>query len=219
MPLYPLGISRRREIQRVPKQAAGAVDMCWSLAGELACAYIDAPHQAVPPMLHATVLDAIHRRICIVPLRFGTALNDEDELRVLLQSQEKELSKRLDRLDSTCEMALRIALSCPSQTPAAVATSAASPLAYLSQRRSHYQAADEIVERDRLIVEQVVERLQGCYREWRKLQASVAYGIRLAFLVERKGVAAFQSRLEGIGGADRQWRCVLLGPWPPYSFV
>ena len=33
MPLYPLGISRSRDIQSVPKQSAGAVDMKWSLAG------------------------------------------------------------------------------------------------------------------------------------------------------------------------------------------
>ena len=80
MPLYPLGISRRRDVPSVPKQAAGAIDVRWSLAGELACAFIDAPHQAVPPMLHATALDAIHRRICVLPVRFGVALRDEAEI-------------------------------------------------------------------------------------------------------------------------------------------
>ena len=86
MPLYPLGISRRRDVPSVPKQAAGSVDVRWSLTGELACAFIDAPHQAVPPMLHATVLDAIHRRICVLPVRFGLALHDEAEIHSLLKS-------------------------------------------------------------------------------------------------------------------------------------
>jgi hypothetical protein len=219
MPLYPLGISRRRDIPSVPKQAAGPIDMCWSLAGDLACAYIDAPHQAVPPMLHAAVLDAIHRRICIVPLRFGVALHDEAEIRALLQNRREELVEHLDRLDSTCEMALRIAPLRPSRTQVAVSAGPQSPLAYLDERRLHYQGADEIAERDRLIVERIVERLQGCYRQWRKLQASVAYTIRLAFLVERDREAAFRRRLEEISGMDRQWRWSLLGPWPPYSFV
>ena len=109
MPLYPLGISRRRDVPSVPKQAAGAIDMRWSLAGELACAFIDAPHQAVPPMLHATALDAIHRRICVLPVRFGVALRDEAEIHSLLQDRRHELLDHLSRLDWTCEMGLRIA--------------------------------------------------------------------------------------------------------------
>ena len=109
MPLYPLGISRRRDVPSVPKQAAGAIDMRWSLAGELACAFIDAPHQAVPPMLHAAALDAIHRRICVLPVRFGVALHDEAEIRSLLQDRRHELLDHLGRLDRTCEMGLRIA--------------------------------------------------------------------------------------------------------------
>ena len=87
MPLYPLGISRSRDVPSVPRQDAGAVNMRWSLAGELACALIDAPHQAVPPMLHATVLEAIHHRICVLPVRFGVAFRDEAEIRTLLQER------------------------------------------------------------------------------------------------------------------------------------
>ena len=109
MPLYPLGISRRRDVPSVPKQAAGSVDVRWSLAGELACAFIDAPHQAVPPMLHATVLDAIHRRICVLPVRFGLALRDETEIHSLLQDRRHELLDHLSRLDWTCEMGVQIA--------------------------------------------------------------------------------------------------------------
>ena len=57
VPLYPLGISRCRDVPSVPTQAAGAIDMRWSLTEELACAFIDAPHHAVPPMLHAAALE------------------------------------------------------------------------------------------------------------------------------------------------------------------
>ena len=73
MAFYPLGISRRRDVPNVPEQAAGAINMRWSVADELACAYIDAPHAAIPPTLHAAALDAIHRRICVLPIRFGLA--------------------------------------------------------------------------------------------------------------------------------------------------
>ena len=226
MPLYPLGISRCRDVPSVPKQAAGAIDMRWSLAGELACAFIDAPHQAIPPMLHATVLDAIHRRICVLPVRFGLALRDETEIHSLLQERHHDLLDHLSRLDRTCEMGVQItpsttaSLRCPSsRTQGTVSPNPQSPIAYLEERRSHYQRADENTEQDRLTVQQFVERLHGCYRQWRKLQSSPSHPIRLAFLVERDRVMAFQSRMASTCSTDQERRCVVLGPWPPYSFV
>lgn len=238
MPLYPLGISRCRDVPTVPKQAAGSIDMRWSVAGDLACAFIDAPNDAIPPTLHAAAIDVIHRRICVLPVRFGVVLRDEAEIRAMLQDRRDELLDHLTRLDWTCEMGLRIAPEDrrgkaeggrrkgnnePVSTDKAAGSpfrfSSQSPLAYLEQRRTHYQRADENVERDSLIVRQFVERLHGCYRAWRKLQASPSYPIRLAFLVERDRVVAFQSRVGSTCNTDREGRCKILGPWPPYSFV
>ena len=116
-------------------------------------------------------------------------------------------------------MGLRIALPSSSKTLVAGSSEAQSPLAYLEQRRIHYQRADGDVERDRSTVQQFVERLHGCYRQWRKLQSAPSYPIRLAFLVERDRVTAFQSRLKNTGNTDQRGRYAILGPWPPYSFV
>jgi hypothetical protein len=232
MPLYPLGISRRRDVPSVPKQAAGSVDVRWSLAGELACAYIDAPHHAIPAMLHATVLGAIHRRISVLPVRFGATLRDESEIRSLMEQRSGDLLDQLGRLDRTCEMGLQIAAPPPagqhqlapvahSPPKAAIAGTSEPPsaLEYIAARRSHYQRADGNVERDGLIVQRFVERLHGYYREWRKLPSALSQRIRLAFLVERERVAAFRGCVEGECGGEQEGRCVILGPWPPYSFV
>ena len=232
MPLYPLGISRRRDVPIVTKQAVGSIDVRWSVAGELACAFIDAPHQAIPPMLHATVLDAIHRRICVLPVRFGVALHDEAEIHSLLQDRNHELLDHLSRLDWTCEMGLRIALpttadpritsapvQCPPSKTQVASQKPQSPMAYIDERRSYYQRIDEGEVRGSSIVQQFVERLHGCYRQWRKLLASPSCPIRLAFLVERDREAAFRNRVESACRADQECRYVILGPWPPYSFV
>jgi hypothetical protein len=219
MPLYPLGISRRRDVPSVPQQAAGSVDIRWSLTGELACAFIDATHQPIPPMLHATALDAIHRRICVLPVRFGLALHDVTEIHSMLETRQDELLDHLDRLDRTCEIGLRIALPSPPESHADASPSRQSPLSYIEQRRSHYRRTDDNAERDHLIVERVVERLGGLYRQWRKLVASPSCPIRLAFLVERNREAAFRNRVESTCCAGQECRCTILGPWPPYSFV
>ena len=109
VPLYPLGISRRRDITNVPKQATDSVGIRWGFSGELACAFIEAAHPILQPKLHAAALDVIHRRICVLPVRFGIELHDEAEIVALLQERSHDLLEHLSRLDQTSEMALRIA--------------------------------------------------------------------------------------------------------------
>jgi hypothetical protein len=255
VPLYPLGISRRREIQDVtmlgrsstcrpsasesPPQTAGAVGVCWSMAGELACAFIDAPRQAVPPMLHATVLDAIHRRICVLPVRFGVALHAEADIHAMLEDRHDQLLDQLGRLDRASEMGVQIkpataidggrkpALGAEaaalrwsiSNAHAAASRRGQTPLAYLDGRRSHYRREDEDTERCGLLSQQFVDALHDCCRQWRRLPATPSHPIRLAFLVERGRAAGFQNRVVEFGRTRPECRCVVLGPWPPYSFV
>jgi len=220
MPLYPLGISRSRDVRGTDEQAVGqAVELRWRRAGDLACVFVDAPHDAFKPVQHAAALDAIHRRICVLPMRFGVEVRDEAEIGSLLQARRRKLLDDLDRLDGACEMALRIALPSPERLPTAPHSQAPSSLAYLQQRRSCYRQADAAVELERLIVEQFTERLRGTCRTWRRLPSAPPRLIRLAFLVERDLVPVFRSRLEGARSLCRRGHCVVLGPWPPYSFV
>jgi hypothetical protein len=219
MPLYPLGISRSRDVPDVPQQAPAAVYMRWILADDLACAFIDALHPAIPPMLHASALEAIHRRICVLPVRYGLALRDEAEIQALLFQRRHELLGQLRRLQGTCEMGLRMAPPGRPKPPLPAPAAQPSPLAYLAERRSCYGQADEEVEHNRSIAERLVEQLSGHYRQWRRLPSSPAHPIRLAFLVERECVSGFRSRVENIRKASRENWGAVLGPWPPYSFV
>ena len=84
--------------------------MRWSRAGELACAFIDAPHERLQAPAPRAALEAIHRRTCVLPVRFGVAVRDEAEIHALLQARRGELLDRLEKLDGACEMGLRITL-------------------------------------------------------------------------------------------------------------
>lgn len=220
MPIYPLGVIRRRDVPSPAERlAVGSADVRWNLTGELACAFVDAPHNALKPMHHAAALEAIHRRTCVLPLRFGVALRDEDEIRALLQSRHHELFDRLGRLDWTCEMALRIMLPKAPKTRSAASSKLPSPLAHVRRHRPHQRLTDPVAEQTRRIVQRFVEHLHGTYRDWRKLPSLPSEPIRLSFLVERDRVEAFRGRLEHIHGMCRRVRWIVLGPWPPYNFV
>lgn len=220
MSLYPLGVSRSRDLPRVAERSGvGQVAVRWVLADELAGAVIDAPQAPPKPLQHAAALETIHRRICVLPMRFGTVLRDEAEIRSLLQTRRRDLHELLDRLETTCEMGLRIPLpKCP--TAQAEPSPGTPPsISYLHERRAHYQRQDSLGERARLSVESLVMELLGTYREWRRLTPSSPGLVRLAFLVERELVGAFEKRVEASAVACSGKQPTLLGPWPPYSFV
>jgi hypothetical protein len=219
MSLYPLGISRRRDVSSLSaKLAAGSADVRWSVEGELACAFIDAPHDAVQPMHHAAALDAIHHQICVLPMQFGVELHDEGDIRSIIRGHDHELLDRLGRLDWTCQMMLRIAPpGAPREASHACSTRGSSSKP-TEKRRSHLHEGDS-GEQIRQIVQHFVEHLHGIYRDWRRLPSAPLQPIRLAFLLERDRVDAFQGRLKSPHTICRIERCEILGPWPPYSFV
>ena len=220
MSLYPLGISRSRDLPRVAEQSTvGQVAVRWILADKLAGSVIDAPQVPPKPLQHAAALAAIHRHICVLPMRFRAVPRDEPEIRSLLETRHRDLLQRLDRLDGTCEMGLRIALpKCPAiQGNPSSRTSLST--SYLHERRAYYQRQDSLREQARLTVEHLVRELRGTFRDWQRLTPSPPGLVRLAFLVERERVGLFRRCLQASLAEHSGHQWTLLGPWPPYSFV
>jgi hypothetical protein len=220
MSLYLLGISRSRDLRRVAEQpTVGQVTLRWVLADRLAGAVIDAPQVPPKPLQHAAVLEAIHRQICVLPMRFAAVPHDEAEIRFLLKTWHRDLLQRLDRLDGTCEMGLRIALpKCPT-TQANPSPRTSPPASYLHERRAYYQRQNSLGDQARLTVEHLLRELKSTFRDWRRLTPSPPGFVRLAFLVERERVRLFRRCLRASVAEPPGHQWTLLGPWPPYSFV
>lgn len=233
MSLYPLGINRSRDLPRVARQStrgggiwhpetpptSGRLAVRWVLANELAGAVLDAPQVPPEPLQHAAALDAVHRRICVLPLRFRAVPCDEADIRSLLETRHGDLLRRLDYLDGTCEMGLRIALpKCPA-AQANPSFAASLPISYLNDRRAYYQRRDSARRQARMIVEHLVGALRTAHRDWKELAPSALRLIRLAFLVDQARVECFKTCLRASIVEHSGHQLTLLGPWPPYSFV
>jgi len=219
MPLHPLGICRSRDVARAPETLrAGSAVARWSRENELACAWLEPAARPLEPLEHAAAVAAIHRHICVLPMRFGIAAAEEGPLRSLLRARREELLERLDCLEGAGEMALRIAVPRPIGPPV-VSSATSAPQAYFQRRRAHYRQRDEADDRYRAVEQRFLERLRGVYRDWRRLPDSALDLLRLTFLVAREQTDAFRARLADHCGTDRAGGCLILGPWPPYSFV
>jgi hypothetical protein len=219
MPLFALGICRRQDALRLTdKSDAELAAVDWRGSGELACAAIEAPQAALPPMRHAAVIEAIHRRMCVLPMRLGTVLGGEAEIESFLQDRGREFLERLDQLEGASEMALRLTLPQPLRVFAGPDAASPPSLAYLERRRSHYRRVDAAEGLAGLTVRRLTGHLQGTYRKRRLLPAPPQL-VRLALLVDRDRIAAFRAGLKAFAETCRQTQCTALGPWPPYSFV
>ncbi len=219
MPLSLLGICRHRDLLRaVERPDAELAGVAWRGSGELTCAVAEASREAPTPIRHAAALEAIHRRMCVLPMRFGTVLGDEAELDSLLQGRSREFLERLDQLEGASEMALRITLPQPLGVFAGPAVASPPSLAYLERRRSHYRRVDAAEGLAGRTLRRLTGHLRGTCRAGRLLPAPPQV-LRLALLVDRDRIAAFRTGLEAFGRACRQTQWTALGPWPPYSFV
>jgi hypothetical protein len=237
MRLYLLGISRTCDAAIVSasplspcKREAGIEerDECelqWVVGADLAVAV--APIQAEPPhpLQHASVLQALHRRIDILPARCGTVLPSQQAVQDLLQRRQADLLHALQRLQGTAEMGLRIdvCLSRPAhdaaEMPDTAEAPAVAPAQYLAGRRSLYQWRDRCDDQSQMLIDDHTQRLAGLYRQWRRLPSAEPAVVRLAFLVERQHTAGFRARLQVRSTVPWAARATLVGPWPPYSFV
>jgi hypothetical protein len=92
MPLYLLGISRPLDVTRCSgTEAAHAACVEWIVHGALAAAIVRPPTASFEPLEHGRLLEAIHRHIDLVPVRFGVTLPDEPTVRDLLHRRKEGL--------------------------------------------------------------------------------------------------------------------------------
>ncbi len=146
----------------------------------------------------------------ILPMRFGSVVEDENRVRALLTSRRREFAAALAHLDGAVEFGVQAthAAAAPGE-PAA-----ASGAAYLHARLIEQQARREL--RDWLD-----DTLRETARE-RVVRAAPSPGhpasVSAAYLVDHGQEPAFVERLTEL--ADRaEHRLSWSGPWPPYSFV
>ncbi len=196
----------------------------WIVEGPLAAAVVAGLPASLAPMTHAALLKAIHRRLDIVPVRFGVLLPDEQAVRERLRTQTEHLLGELTRLQGTGEIGLRIevqpSLAAPQFTTVTRRDDPAiSPSQYLALRRHQYTDVDRRNHEADLASHGYIHAIQGLFREYRTLTSPRPGLIRLAFLVDRGRWDASLARLESFAAETTTTECILLGPWPPYSFV
>ena len=159
---------------------------------------------------HERVVEAIMARGPVLPLRFGTEFEREEQLATALEERRDELLHSLDRVRGKAELGLRIIPKQPSGHSRAVDTSGRDYLlARVRARRRSEQA-----------IREVHTELAALSRASRVRQLPTPPAILVAaYLVDSDRVAEFRSHANQLAGRQSEMRVVVTGPWPPYTFA
>jgi Gas vesicle synthesis protein GvpL/GvpF len=151
---------------------------------------------------HEEVVEALMEERDLLPMRFGTLVEDDEAAVRALDERREELKTSLDRVRGAVELAVR-AEADPSSAGAPAGPSGTE---YMRAKAHRTEAAALLHEPLAFLARESV------VRPGPEL-------LRAAYLVDREGVESFVGLVRRLQAAQEDLRILCTGPWPPYSFV
>jgi Gas vesicle synthesis protein GvpL/GvpF len=171
------------------------------------CAPAEAPvnHEPTAEDLwrHEEVVEGLMEERDLLPVRFGTLIDDEDAAARAVAERRDELAARLDRVRGAVELAVR---AYPRQAEQEEPVRGESGRDYMRAKARRTEAARVLHEPLAAIARDSV------------VQPGLEL-LRAAYLVDRDAVDLFVAQVRRLQRAHEGIRVFCTGPWPPYSFA
>jgi hypothetical protein len=169
-------------------------------------------------LAYERVVEAIHARQTVIPLRYGCLMDSEEQVVQLLEDHRREYEALLGRLRGMTEMGIRL-LWLPSAAPLPSLPHLPGA-AYLASLRNRYNSQDTLTAEEALLADRIAALLDDCSTEQCREVSSSHQGrlISLYFLTPKSGAEEFRKMARKIS-TPRGVKLLLSGPWPPYNFV
>jgi hypothetical protein len=197
--------------------------------------------EGAPPvaelLAYAEVVEELHRRQAVVPMRYGCFLNGMEAIQSALKERQRQYETLLAQLAGHVEMGIRILLPEEEQRPRqeetrqdalSIAGTTAQPKdeqavdgrAYLALRKVHYQMQDETSRDRQALIDRYIQAFVGLYSKHRTETETKngAVILSLYFLTPESKVIRFRETF-GRVAENGDAKALLSGPWPPYNFV
>jgi Gas vesicle synthesis protein GvpL/GvpF len=160
---------------------------------------------------HEEVVEALMADRDLLPVRYGTRLEDEAAVAHAVEDRRDELAAALDRVRGAVELSVRAMPTGARRSEPALAT-ASSGADYLRMRAR----ADESNERTARALHDPLSALARSSVQRAPRSPEI---FRAAYLVERDAVERFAAEVARLEAASAGLSILCTGPWPPYSFT
>jgi Gas vesicle synthesis protein GvpL/GvpF len=199
---------RRRGLAQAPLDAV--------LEGDLVAVvsrHADPPGEPALDALwvHERVIEQIMAERAVLPMRFGSRLDGDDELRELLAARQEEFLAALDRVRGRVEVGVRAMR--PLGAPPAAPPPAASGREYVDAKLADARR----VEREASVLHEPLAGLAVAVS--RQPARSPDELLRASYLIDTAALARFRGAVERLQRAHPEMAILCTGPWPPYAFV
>jgi gas vesicle protein GvpL/GvpF len=159
---------------------------------------------------HEEIVETLMADRDLLPVRYGTRLEDPAAAEAVLRERRDELGAALERVRGAVEVSVRAVTPCAPEGP--LPDASMSGAEYLRAKVGAESAHDEAV-RD------LHEPLAGLARHAVTRPPRPSEALRAAYLVDREAVERFTMAVAGLERAHPEHRVLCTGPWPPYSFT
>lgn len=180
-------------------------------AGDLAVICAPAQERDVSPEAlwrHEEVVEALMQDRDLLPVRYGTVLEDDAAVERAVTERRDELAASLARVRGAAELSVRaVAVGADGD-----ATGTPSGAEYL-RTRARTSAARDAVARS------LHEPLAALARADVRRTPPPGELLRAAYLVDRDAVGTFTRLVARLDERNPDLRLLCTGPWPPYSFA
>ena len=155
---------------------------------------------------HEEVVEALMADRDLLPVRYGTRLDDEAAVARALEERREELAAALDRVRGAVELSVRAA------APGAPEPAGAGGSDYLRARARAAAGHD----RTARVLHEPLSALARASVEGTPHPPEL---FRAAYLVEHDAVERFTEAVGRLQNANQGLSLLCTGPWPPYSFA
>jgi hypothetical protein len=169
-------------------------------------------------LAYERVVEAIHARQAVIPLRYGCVMESESAVMRLLEDHRQEYQALLSRLLGMTEMGIRILW--PARLGVMPDFPPSPGAAYLMSLRTRYNSANALAPEESQLADRIMSLLSGCSTEQRREVSPSSHGrlVSLYFLTPKTWAEQFREKARQIDPPSGA-KLLLSGPWPPYNFV
>jgi Gas vesicle synthesis protein GvpL/GvpF len=159
---------------------------------------------------HAHVVEElVARSEAVLPVRFGSAFSDEQELAEAVRTKAPALTRGLNLVRGCVEFGLRVL---GGDGPGENVSGGLSGRGYMRARLAEEKAR-------RRLAEELHEPLTRLSRASTRFGGASSDLLQSAYLVPRRDVADFGEHVRVLEAAHPDLTIVCTGPWPPYTFA
>lgn len=187
---------------------------------------------------HEVIVEALMSDRTVLPVRFGTALADEDALQSVLKTQYAGFIANMKRVYGRVELSVQVLWDGEEQgskgagergseseeypTPSALQPSSLKGCgcAYMLARLTEEQRDLAWRQRAETLADEISRPLKRLAAEnTHQVLVTPRLLLKAAYLVARERVAIFREEINNLSPAYPTLRFLCTGPWPPYNFV